>query len=46
LMMHRLAAIAAILGTSTGLDAEQPGELNPVRIKILAMNGLRETASR
>ena len=40
-MMNGLAAIAAVLRTAAGLDAEQAAQLNPVRIEVLAMDGLR-----
>src|SRR4029077_17252899 len=40
-MMRRLAAIAAILGATAGLDVEQPAELHAVRIEMLAMQRLR-----
>ena len=39
-MMNGLAAIAAVLWTAAGLDAEQAAQLNPVRIEVLAMDGL------
>ncbi len=41
IMMGRLAAIAAILGATAGLDAEKPAELHFVGIEVLAMGGLR-----
>ena len=40
-MMGRLAAIAAILRTAAGLDAEKPAELHLVGIEMPAVDGLR-----
>jgi hypothetical protein len=39
--MRALRAIAAILGTAAGLDAEQARRLNMVRIEVGAVNALR-----
>jgi hypothetical protein len=40
-MVDRLAAIATILRTSAGLDAEKPAELYLVGIEMFAVDGLR-----
>src|SRR3546814_14728651 len=38
---HRLRAVRAILGAGTGLDRQQRGQLHRVRLKVLAVDGLR-----
>jgi len=41
LVVHRLAAIRAIFRTATGFDAQKTAELNPVRVEVFAVHGLR-----
>ena len=40
-MMRRLAAIAAILGATAGLDVEKLAQLHAIGIEMLPVNGLR-----
>ena len=39
--MDGLTAIAAVFRATAGLDAKQAASLNPVRVKVLPMHGLR-----